>query len=109
MDYMEDTDWMEQVQDAVGGLLARPPLKRAKPEEDGEDRSDEAPEGKGQGQGKRQKQEPGLPPTADTTTGGAPTDRGPAHLFDAEARVTIAGAGQHRPISALFCQPVQLP
>ena len=52
MDYMEDTDWMEQVQDAVGGLLARPPLKRAKPEEDGEDRSDERPKGKGKGRGK---------------------------------------------------------
>ena len=68
-----------------------------------------APEGKGQGQGKRQKQEPGLPPTADTTTGGAPTDRGPAHLFDAEARVTIAGAGQHRPISALFASRSSFP
>ena len=52
MDYMEDTDWMEQVQDAVGGLLARPPLKRAKPEEDAEDRPDGHQKGKGRGKGK---------------------------------------------------------
>ena len=52
MDYMEDTDWLEQVQDAVGGLLARPPLKRAKPEEDGEDPQDGQQKGKGRGKGK---------------------------------------------------------
>ena len=52
MDYMEDTDWLEQVQDAVGGLLARPPLKRAKPEEDGEDPQDGHQKGKGRGKGK---------------------------------------------------------
>ena len=52
MDYMEDTDWMEQVQDAVGGLLARPPLKRAKPEEDGEEPQGGHQKGKGRGKGK---------------------------------------------------------
>jgi len=49
---MEDTDWMEQVQDAVGGLLARPPLKRAKPEEDGEEPPGGHQKGKGRGKGK---------------------------------------------------------
>ena len=58
MDYMEDTDWMEQVQDAVGGLLARPPLKRAKPEEDAEDRPDGHQKGKGRGKGKGKNKHP---------------------------------------------------
>ena len=68
-----------------------------------------APEGKGQGQGKRQKQATGWPPAPTPATGGPPTDHGPAHFPDVEARITIAGAGQHRPISALFAGRTRVP
>ena len=89
---------MDQVQDAVGGLLARPPLKRAKPEEDGEGPSEGRLKGKGKGEGKGENKNQTQQLAALQQT----ADRGTAHLVDSEARVTIAGAGQRRPISALF-------
>ena len=70
-DYMDESDCMDQVKDAVGVLLAQPPLKRPKPESDPEDRPGLQLKGKGRGKGRGKNRDPEHP-LQPTTTAGSP-------------------------------------